>query len=675
RAAGLVRAIRTDALAALAGSFDPAGTADYDHPVWKRFRSVAGPGRGRFHPTTTAKAHAAARTLFAEIIRDPDRLAALDGLAAEPDRAGEVYRTVVRDMDRQLRQRQAIMQRQMPWPGTTAAEVGYVLYLGTFPGTGVGADDRDAAREWAFGDRGVRGAYYLRQRLGLEEMTTPDPDLDTVSPAVMQLFLSWLAERDHPDTLRKGFEMTSAVGLDAPAALRAIDAARAVVANKRLPAKARAVGLPVLARLGSKADLPAFETLFADEAVVDTFRLSGAVPVDSPYDGTGAVQARDYAVGLALLLHGQDPAGYGFYMAQGRWNAAGGRADVTKYDPYHFGFVTGDDGRPATHAKARAWLAGQEKTDPPKVGGKVWDHYKAVVGDDKPARELFDRITADAKTRELLEAAAVGGHEAGKLYSDRGLELARLAREKTPASPEAVLGWLFAGTFPAADGKSPDVDDHLPHPNRNHPEPDETGLVRELTTGPQAAPARRVFAAWMAIQAKNGIIDRPLRVAIRCDIKEALPAARVALAAGHWQQTKRPPYGLDAPLLAIGKFGDETDLPRLAKFADDDRPTSGWHLAGGIVGRDPGKELEPVEGEDISVRVRDVAVAAMIARRGGKPEDFGFVWTKTDARKLIPWAGRVGDDPFGIDTPIGFARQADREAAHQKARAWLDQKK
>ena len=60
----------------------------------------------------------------------------------------------------------------------------------------------------------------------------------------------------------------------------------------------------------------------------------------------------------------------------------------------------------------------------------------------------------------------------------------------------------------------------------------------------------------------------------------------------------------------------------------------------------------------------------LIVLRKGKPEDFGFIWTKTEAAKLVPWAGKLGSDPLDVQI-IGFSTAADRTAAHAKAKAFL----
>ena len=68
---------------------------------------------------------------------------------------------------------------------------------------------------------------------------------------------------------------------------------------------------------------------------------------------------------------------------------------------------------------------------------------------------------------------------------------------------------------------------------------------------------------------------------------------------------------------------------------------------------------------DFTTEVRDVALAMMIHTRGGKVHEFGFL---PDVRNN---KGEPVLDPFTVYR-IGFHSDSDREAAHKKAREWLE---
>ena len=452
RAADVLGLIRADALAAFAKSFDPAGTADYDHPVWTRYKQVVGDDRS-------------ARELFAAIIRDQDRLRLLADAEGDPAGAGGLYQREGKRLYEAYKARlDPPNTGEVDFSALPVPEAAAVVYLGTYPAS-TGKPD-----PWWAPHRILTHPTATRR--------TGTPAGWRTDPAARRLYAAWLAHRDREHVLCDGLERAAAYGLE-----EVLPFARAVAADRDRPAKVRCAALSVLARLGSKADLPAVEALFADETEVDTFRLSRAV--EGPkIDGTASVQARDYAVGMALLLYGQNPADFGFDLARGRWQAVDGKPDLNRYEPFHFGFVNGDDARPAAHRKARAWLAVNAAVAPPRQG-KVWDHFKAVVGDDKTAGELFDRIVSDPKTRELLEKAAAGDKDARKLALDRSAELSKLAPGRDPVPLPDILGWVLSQTFPAAAVRNGDP--YFVHffPGHLRDDAPARAYVREMTDGPR----------------------------------------------------------------------------------------------------------------------------------------------------------------------------------------------
>ena len=135
-------------------------------------------------------------------------------------------------------------------------------------------------------------------------------------------------------------------------------------------------------------------------------------------------------------------------------------------------------------------------------------------------------------------------------------------------------------------------------------------------------------------------------------------------------------------LVAIGKCGTKADLPFLAGYADDRRD------AGGAIVNYPGDEANPPlkfrPGKDQSSQMRDLAVAMMLVLNGATREqldEFGFFVSRYWPRYSgaagppapLPPVGKrplAGDNPF-TPSDLGFIHDADRDAAHQKAKAWL----
>jgi hypothetical protein len=79
----------------------------------------------------------------------------------------------------------------------------------------------------------------------------------------------------------------------------------------------------------------------------------------------------------------------------------------------------------------------------------------------------------------------------------------------------------------------------------------------------------------------------------------------------------------------------------------------------------------PVEGQDATAQLRDVSAAMHLHLLGQNPEEYGFYWRwphGSDAGKLT----KMG--MFYLHA-IGFIHDADRAAAHKKAREWFDKQK
>ena len=100
--------------------FEADDTAEPDHPLWKRFKTIAGND-------------APARKLFAELIADPRRLKLLDDADRDPEKVGDLYET---RGERLLRERgeagpvgrDSRTAQKRPWADELA-----ILYLGTYP--------------------------------------------------------------------------------------------------------------------------------------------------------------------------------------------------------------------------------------------------------------------------------------------------------------------------------------------------------------------------------------------------------------------------------------------------------------------------------------------------------------------------------------------------------------
>jgi RNA polymerase sigma factor (sigma-70 family) len=544
RCAKVLAEIRKDALDDLVKNFDQKAESVPDHPLWNRFKVIAGDSR-------------ASRELFAGIIKNADWLRRLDSAETGPESAARQYRESLMDVGRTVRANLSVRYHIDVWPCDPAHQAAYLLFLGSFPGTESALpEDRDSSgpdsdkQLYTTGESQLLSARGLKLGLQGQEITLSpkgtfnDPgafakssikplDVDPAELTKSTLKLSgraaafalgtdrvfakmlaaWLARRTEQTTLCCGFEL--AIN---HRAVEVLPVARAIAADKNRSAAARCAGLLVVVLFGTPADLPLFVPLFEDKTFFVSQRGDVAPGVKSPLM---IAEARDYAIGLALLLCDRDPFEYGFANAKGAFRRAVGRPVLANYETISFGF-SDEKARTAAHKKARAWLTEQMtepkpnpipaklveqlgsedfaeresaqkqlkelgpkaraalevglKSENPEVvkrchelleqlaraefDTKHWARFARVIGDDKASRALFERIRSLRRNVELLDAVVADPKAAGKLYDDRWAELNKAARIPTgvgsyqhvPAPLADVVGWMYLGTFPGAEG-------------------------------------------------------------------------------------------------------------------------------------------------------------------------------------------------------------------------------
>lgn len=340
RARDLYARVRADALAALAAGFDPVGTADPDHPVWQRYKAVAGDDPP-------------ARKLFAAVIADPNRLKLLD--RAEAGAAADVYvATAVRMADAAYREHVQKIHR------LTVPDAAVVLVLGTYPGAAAAVGEK---QEW-------------HERIAVGVSDFADGRAGDLQPALVRLLAAWLTARTRPDQAEAGLRVIADLK-----AREALPVLRRLAADEAVAPPTRARAVLLVGALGTRDDLPLLRRV-ADGKVAAvpharfTVVLTGQGDLDMawhivrdggklPPDLEERVKAADIRVGdlsvadcgwaAALRLAGGDPAGLGFLWPV----TAVGRQVKEITHPGFVGFET-PTARAAAHIKARRWLDAKE---------------------------------------------------------------------------------------------------------------------------------------------------------------------------------------------------------------------------------------------------------------------------------------------------------------------------
>ncbi|HEV3384765.1 MAG TPA: sigma-70 family RNA polymerase sigma factor, partial [Gemmata sp.] len=389
RSARLLIAIRSDARGALAKGFDPSTAVEPDHPIWKRFKTIAGND-------------AAARKLFAELIADPRRLKTLDDAERDPDRAGEIYAA---ELERWYTFVQKLLDR--PTTGTVSPketpypEAVAVMYLGTYPAS------KGKAKE------GWRWEGHLFIDSWSEVMTSP------VGPAVKRIFAAWLTVRDNPDTRERGFAIAAGYRVK-----EVLPLARKVLADEKEVAEQRAQCALILGILGNHDDSPLlrrvaeaklanepfrqFNVFFAGQAELDALwgkkRFGVKVDPDEAKRVYNKADTRtcnrtvaDCAWSAAVYLAGGKPQDLGFLWPR---TVLGGEIDDRWYAEIHSHGFPDEASRTAAHAKARAFLDEQPTTEPKKEEPKT-DPVVAKLVEQLGAPEFADREAAGKQLRSL----------------------------------------------------------------------------------------------------------------------------------------------------------------------------------------------------------------------------------------------------------------------------------
>lgn len=178
------------------------------------------------------------------------------------------------------------------------------------------------------------------------------------SPAMKRIFTVWHTRRDAADTLDRSFHGAVFHGIEEVLPFARLIAEDKFPRDREFPVKTYLAALAAVAQFGTPADLPLFEKWFNDKTEVERVRTTGTIPLGEEAKPVVA-QARDYAIGLAVLLRNRDPDELGFHFAVKRFERQNGRAFVARFEPFHFGFHEDKD-RDAAHKAAKAWFAEQK---------------------------------------------------------------------------------------------------------------------------------------------------------------------------------------------------------------------------------------------------------------------------------------------------------------------------
>jgi hypothetical protein len=327
RCAELALVIRADWLKRFQADLlaDTTGRRNHDHPIWQRFKRVAGDDR-------------VSRELLSQMIQDDRRARLLEEVEIAPERAGELYQQEVERLSENTQKgvethfpRRGGLVLGLDDPTPRPAEVAVGFYLGTFPTTArVFAPPRP--------EREVYGLRPVQESMGLLHNPFQDGVRGLLGPPFKRLFAAWLAQRANPESIFNGLDNARTQKV-----AEALPVARKIAANDKLHIKCRAATLPVLGMYGGPAD----------ERLVSAFLANATVFTEYEHAGRKTItQVRDLALGTLVAMRGRNPGHFGFPSFADQ--DFGHHTDVYFY-PHELGFFD-NASREATHRRAKAWL-------------------------------------------------------------------------------------------------------------------------------------------------------------------------------------------------------------------------------------------------------------------------------------------------------------------------------
>ena len=441
RAIRVLALIRNDLLAALVKTFDPKAEAESDHPVWKRYKNIAG-------------SDPAARQLFAEIIADPRRLTILDVAETNPDNVGELYEREIERLAQKTRaelarQMQTALARQMQAgrgdgelpahlfgpddPTPTPADVAVGFYLGTFPATAKTFADPRWENIAVPGSSSAEhdALFHNPNRWGLDLLDVT-PGRRAGASTFRRLFAAWLAQRREPGSICLGLEQARLGRV-----VETLPTARAVAGDVKKPVRVRAAALPILGAFGEAKDEPLVVALLDDKNYYTETKYG-------PEGKDAKVQLRDLALGALLVLRGKSPEDFGFPAFPA--HAPSKLREIPLY-PHYLGFHD-DTSRNVTHKLARAWL-----NQPPaeKLKAVLTEHEAACNQKDYEALcEAY--VKADRDRRKTLKGQIDKARETFRQQTEKCvagcLKLAQ-TYAADPAALDALL-WVVGHTATGA---------------------------------------------------------------------------------------------------------------------------------------------------------------------------------------------------------------------------------
>jgi RNA polymerase sigma factor (sigma-70 family) len=308
-----------------------------------------------------------------------------------------------------------------------------------------------------------------------------------------------------------------------------------------------------------------------------------------------------------------------------------------------------------------------EKPGPAKDklrGEELKAAFLKAAGDDEAARALLAEVLKDAHRAKVLDEAVQHPERSGKLYAAEQWRLWQKAVSTAPGAteadiptgPEIALSFLLGSHPSSADSlkTEPPPNDSRISEGRRAVESDLLckSLQVELMDPKRRGPFARLMAGWMATRSDPWVVGLGLSHSRQYRLPEVVPVARQVV-----RNAKLDAQHRAVAALALADLGGPVELPTLRGLMDDKTVWSSSRE-----GRDP-------DSPTLTVQLRDVAVGASLLLTNQDPGEFGFPAFRRQGAAELKMHEKLSGRWFA------FTSDADRDAAHKKAKEWFDKQK
>jgi hypothetical protein len=280
---------------------------------------------------------------------------------------------------------------------------------------------------------------------------------------------------------------------------------------------------------------------------------------------------------------------------------------------------------------------------PPPNGLAGLQRFLKATGDNKEGRELYAEMmathyrtieAADTDPKDAAEQFLMFGNDAYQKWQ-AGARVGRYSYDNMFSSRADITFFLFV----SGDER---VRQHENGPNYSSILFNGTQIPRAISDKDGSAAMRKLFLDWLEHEPQPHMQQRGFQLASQAGLKEALPIALRLL-----EKKDQQPYAKAQVVLALAKLGTKEHIPLLDKYLDDKTNLGSINFG---------------NGPQLTVQLRDVAMAVQIELAGQKLGDYGY-----DTR--YTGAGFTSYHYYGFPEESEGKSKA-RDEAHARWKEW-----